>query len=103
MKVCKRCKKELPSKDFPPHKRCRDGLSNICRRCTKARDYAREEFKEKEREKEKLYEKATGGLKIYILNYPCRGEKKFNICSTDEWYYSTDNKDDFLRYLELHI
>lgn len=102
MKVCSRCKRLLSEDNFGKDKNTKNGLNYYCRDCRRELHIQNEIRKQHKIEREK-YADATGGIKIYILNHPCRGEKKFNICSTDEWFYNTDDREDFLNYLTTRI
>jgi hypothetical protein len=99
------------------HKRAesRDGLRVMCKDCAKEynRIYnAKPENKEKARVRERLYRQKldlkrfewvddiVGGYKIFILNYPKKGEFKFNIVPTRGDVFSTNSKQDFIQYLE---
>ena len=88
MKICRRCKKNKPQKDFYSRKEEKDGLNTYCRTCSrlkskennirnsekikrKTRDYCRKnkekiKAKRKEREKDPLVKKS---IKEYTSNY----------------------------------
>jgi hypothetical protein len=52
MKICNRCKKELPFSEFTKDKDKKDGYRTICKTCT--RQY-RQDHKEEERERNRQY------------------------------------------------
>lgn len=123
-KVCSKCNRELPLSMFTKEKHGKYGLKSICKDCATilvkkwyeknlehARSYQRKYRAEKKarlntlakRDKEKRCKSfktdVLGGYKIYILNYPRKKEKKYNVVSTAGDVFKTDKKEEFLQFI----
>lgn len=122
-KFCTKCGECLPISEFG---RCSTGyLRSWCKECM--RGYAKKYYVEKrdeiltrhkiykQKKKEKMktlsyrhtYQRTKefqrdvlGGYKIYLLNHIKKGERKYNIIKTNGETFKTNDKSEFMRYLE---
>jgi hypothetical protein len=97
-KVCSRCCRELPLTEFHSDKKGKFGVKSACKACT--HEYYRKYYlthpcRAKKEEKDLL-----GGYKIYILDYVKKNERKYNVARTDGSVFKTNNKREFLNFLE---
>lgn len=105
-KRCTKCGRELPLSLFG--KRGEGKLNARCRECLNAYNRAWmkgngdrvlvrqiEEAEQRERELRTL-----GGWKMYVLNYASQRERNFNAVSTAGDVFKTNDKREFLAYLE---
>lgn len=102
MKQCHECGEFKPLSEFVRNKAKKYGFEYHCKKC--------HTDKQKERNKTAVenarkYNKAClliGGFKVFILNHVKNGEYKYNVVPTEGEVYKTNDKERFLRYLELH-
>ena len=124
-KVCTKCGRELPLSEFHRMKNGKYGLQNYCKECKrlenkkwKAENYEKcveyqHRYYQKRKEKMKTLaarEKfarerefkrdVLGGYVVHILNYPFNKERKYNVVSTAGDVFKTNDKQEFLKYLE---
>ena len=114
MKVCSKCKRELPLSAFGKRTDSKDGLHYMCRECHNQhqRNYSvknrekRREYNKRAKAKRKLLEyydlcDAVGGYKMFILNHIKNGEYKYNVVNTvTQEVFKTNNKDEFIRFVK---
>lgn len=128
-KRCTKCGRELPLSEFCKQKTGKNGLMPICRTCNrkKVKEWGAahpERIREKQRqyrqrkrdkiqkklerreEKEREFRKkifnldVLGGYRIYILNYPTKSERKYNVVSTAGDVFKTNSKAEFLQFVQ---
>lgn len=98
-KVCPCCKEELPLSEFYKCKKRTDGFQTYCKKCHNIKNRA--SLKKKKKKKRKLIPfDVLGGFKITIQNYARRGEFKYNILPIGGKIFATNNKQEFMDYLE---
>lgn len=127
-KVCKKCGKEKPYSEFAKNPYGKNGIENICKACKSkvTKDWAIKNperkkqailaFQQKRKEKTKtLAQKefyralhdfngdVLGGYKIFILNHVRGNEKKYNIVRTDGRVFLTNDRAEFLQFLEKRV
>lgn len=114
MKVCSKCKRELPLSAFGRLHTSKDGFLGVCKECRNKqhREYfaknkdRRREYNKRAKAKRKLFEyydlcDAIGGYKMFILNHTKNGEYKYNAVNTvTQEVFKTDNKDEFIRFVK---
>lgn len=127
-KVCHKCGEKKPLREFSRQASCRGGYSTFCKACKskQAREWA-EKNPERKKQMNLAYQQKVkaqtrtlaqkefyaakkdfqtdllGGFKASILNYTKRGEFRFNIVRTDGKVFKTNNKQEFLDFLEKRI
>ena len=124
-KRCTKCGRELPLSEFSRLKTGKNGLRPICNECNRAivkawyvvhreerKEYTRrynttkkERLKtlaarEREQRQEEFKKNILAGWKMYVLNYAAQRERKFNAVSTAGDVFRTNDKREFLAYLE---
>lgn len=123
-KVCKKCGRELPIGNFPRCSRLKSGRASYCKKCyrelSKAyyvanrekckarskRNYIKkcnERREEIRREKIEKNGGVIGGWKMYYLTHVKHGERRYNAVSMGGEVFKTDNKREFMRFLEEAI
>lgn len=127
-RFCRQCGEVKPLSEFIRNKNCKNGLESWCKKCHA--QYMREYYKKnpikaqknKERMQQRRKEQRTtlaqkdfckakrdfsldilDGYKIHILNYAKRNEYRYNCIRTDGRCYCTNDKQDFLTFLEKRI
>lgn len=100
VKRCNKCKRLLDESQFHKETRRKDGIRSVCKECAKNYriDYHKQRTKLRFKEKDAI--NILGGYKIFILNYASLKEKKYNIISTAGKIFRTNNKQEFIQYLE---
>lgn len=127
-KQCHKCGEWLPLEKFPKNAGGKNGLNCWCKSCTaaykhdyyeqhkeklmmqnKANKLKRLEQKQTLTQQEFLHERmeflrnVCGGYKIAVLNYAKKNEFKYNIERTDGRVFCTNNKEEFLTFLEKRL
>lgn len=104
MKICGKCKRELPESMFHRRTESKDGLRNMCKECAKKYGksyYSTPESKKRARLRNcEWVDSAIGGYKIFILNHVKKGEFKFNVVPTRGRVFVTNSKVNFIKYLD---
>ena len=124
-KRCTKCGRELPLSEFSRLKTGKNGLRPTCNECNRAivkswyavhreerKEYTRrynaakkERLKtlaarEREQRQKEFKKNVLAGWKMYVLNYASQRERKFNAVSTAGDVFRTNDKREFLAYLE---
>lgn len=126
MKQCSKCGKIKPLSEFYRDEKNKDGFYGVCKKCCatrsmdyykknreRLRKYRQKRYRDKclgilkrERKQQQLQKtesfRAVAGFNVYILDYYKSGEYKYNVVPTEGEVYKTNDKERFLRYLELH-
>lgn len=127
-KRCNKCGEWLPLEKFGKDLNGKNGFRCWCKSCmaaykhdyyenhkeklkmqTRVNQLKRLEQKQTLAQQEFLHEKVQfqkdvcGGYKIAVLNYAKRNEFKYNIERTDGRVFCTNNKEEFLTFLEKRL
>lgn len=103
MRRCSCCKKLYPESFFYTCRSARDGLHNVCKRCSRlqARGLKADEVRAKLGIKLPKRMTALDGFKISVQGYAKKGEHIYNIIETrNSQYYGFNDKEQFFIKLE---
>ena len=109
MKRCSCCGHKLPKSYFWKNKHSKDGLQSYCKECQTlmtSKAYKADVVRQSLQNMVAVYHKSQEdyvlkGIKINILNYVKKPEKRFNIQNLNNGeFYSTNDKESFFLRLE---